>query len=864
MSNGSKHSGKRSPDNNIDISDLLMEADSENERDIAKGDERQRTKELEKTLIAESFSSGPKEDEENQEKKDDAETKRRFDAETIELIDKYSTKEIKDKKSDTQELREALARKLEDEKLRGYLTADIDTQAKKADDLRTKILGPGFPEESPDRDDGELRASGGEKRENILRDVSARFTEEEVEQQEFEQAEMFPLGDTMTIRNRENEYQYADYDRDYQDLGSRVVAGGIPESERDDGQVSFLSDETDVAPIGGEADPTDTNLGLAFDMMEDGSYRLDPAREKQILQSRKKKRRKKELYFEYTSKTQNPEMNGKLRAAKRHSVIRLLLTIFLTAVLCLMEFGPLFGFLLKTGDVNTGARIYILADLQLVFLCALVILPSIVKGLRGIASFRMNAESVLVFGLFFDLLYTAISVIRGPEIDRLGLYGAVLCYGCVCSAASTLLSDIRNERVFRVISTERLKYVAERLKPTAKESDEFGRYLDETSEMYTVKKAGFIDGFVGRTVKRPRSDDMFHVILPLILFGGFAIFAALLVMKRPLSEALRAFYAMIVTAVPSVSFFIISLPMFIANGRAKKYSAAFVGNAIAEEYEYARVLSFADTEVFPSNLVSIAGIKTYNDYRIDKIIPELAKCFSFLGGPLKKVTERMVDGPVERYESARVIENTHDGICVAMDGRLVFLGKRSFLLRYHFEAPTDPGDDAFEKKSGSVMFVGIDKHLAAKVQVRYGINPRFETLLRELYRAGLCLGVKTMDPNITNDLITRSVKFKKCPVSVLKQTNPKDISGESPSASSGIVCNSSLHNFLRMFAMSDKLRHVGRCNQIVALVSVVLSFLTIAFLAITGDLQAFGVLQAVIFQVCWQIPVWALSFAMIR
>ena len=40
--------------------------------------------------------------------------------------------------------------------------------------------------------------------------------------------------------------------------------------------------------------------------------------------------------------------------------------------------------------------------------------------------------------------------------------------------------------------------------------------------------------------------------------------------------------------------------------------------------------------------------------------------------------------------------------------------------------------------------------------------------------------------------------------------------------------------------------------------------LTIAFLAITGDLQAFGVLQAVIFQVCWQIPVWALSFAMIR
>ncbi|MBP5231217.1 MAG: hypothetical protein ILO68_05745, partial [Clostridia bacterium] len=576
------------------------------------------------------------------------------------------------------------------------------------------------------------------------------------------------------------------------------------------------------------------------------------------------KKKKQEPIFEYTSRTQNPELSGKLRAAKRKSLIRLLAVLLVAGIVGLMEFGPLFGFLLKTGDVNTGARIYMLIDLQLVFLCALCVLPSVVKGLKGIASLRMNADSILTFGLFFDALYTAVCVIRGPEIDRLGLYGTVLCFGCVCSAASELLRNAKDERVFYVIGTSRPKYVAERLKPTAKEAEEFGDYLSDVSEMYTVKRTDFVDGFAERTVARSRSEDLFHIILPLVLFGGVAIFAALLVMGRPFSEAFRAFYALIVISVPTTSFFMMTLPLFIANRRGRKCSAAFVGNAVAEEYENARVLSFADTEVFPSNLITVAGFKTYNDYRIDKVIPELAKYFSFLGGPLAKVLERMVDGQFERCESARVIENSADGICIAADGRHVFLGKRSFLRRYQFEAPAEPGDAAFEKDNGSLMYVVVDDRLAAKVQIRYRINPRFESLIRELYRAGLCLGVKTVDPNITNDLVMNAVKFKKLPIAVLKQTNPRDIAGESPRASSGVVCNSSLHNFLRMFALRDKIHHVGRCNQIITVVSVVLSFLTVAFLAITEDLPAFGVFQAVLFQLCWQIPVWVLSFAMIR
>lgn len=830
-----------------DISDILAEADEENERVRARSEERYSTKDLEKTRVVEEKTDEPGKVDKNTKTRD-------LNAETIELINKYSTREIKEEKSDTQELRDALARKLEDEKLKGYLNTNPGT-AKKIDDLRTRIC-------DADTLTDVYEGKSGKKKDPI--DISDRFSDEDSVPQndDFEQAEMFPLGDTLTIHEQESKTQYAEFDKDYQELGKKVVENGIPDSERDDGQLSFMADETDVAPINPEMDETEKNLRLAFDMMDDDTGSSDTRYTGRGMP--KKKKAKTEMLLEYTNRTQNEEISGKLKKIRVSSAIRLILAAVMAALLCWMEFGNLFNRFLVTGNVNIGARLYMVIDLQLVFLCALMVLPSLVRGLKGILSLHLTAESMLVFSLFFDAVYTVVAVVRGPETDRLGLYGVTIALSVLCLAVSNLMVASKNERVFQTISTKRPKYVAERIEPSAKEAAEFERYLYDESELYTVKKTNFVDGFSERTVKRSRFDDLFHVLLPLILFAGVAVFAAMLILGKNISDAFRAFYALIAVSTPTVGFFMLPLPLFAANRKGNKCSAAFVGNAIAEEYASAAVLSFADTEVFPSNLVSVTGVKTYEGYRIDIIIPELAKAFSYLGGPLAKVLDRMVDGQFEHYVTARVIESDADGIHVAIDGKHFYLGKRNFMKKRRFDnATADPGDDQYEKNSGSVMYVGIGDHLVSKIYVRYHINPRFETLLKDLYRADLCLGVKTMDPNITTALINSSVKFQKCPVSVIKQDNPKEISEETERTSSGIVCNSSLHNFLRMFALCDRVRHVTKCNAIITIVSVALSFIAVAFLAVSDDLQALGALQATLFQLCWQIPVWLLSFSMI-
>lgn len=847
LSDKRDENGKR---DEVDISELLREADEENEAARSLQEKRdEEKKRMTRTIVAPAVGADaePKPDDEQEKSRD-------LDAETIELIDQYSTREVRDEKSDTQELRETLARKLHGDKLLGYLDPGAQKGARKAEHLRDAI-----------RETEQMGADELEKRMSRS-DPSARFSDEEElpeEDETFGQEEMFPLGSDMTIKEEKRESRsHATFDRDYEKLGEKVIGGGIPSGADpdDDSQISFFPEETDVEPVQPEMDEREINLRLALDMMSDGDYDADAVLKERVTGKKKRTRTQQPLLL-YTSRSQNAEIDGKLKKAKQWELLRLAFAFAAALLLCWFELSGtdgVLGGLMQQG--TTGIRLYILIDLQLLFLCGLAVLPSMVRGVRGLVARKLVPESMLVCGMLCTALYAAVLIVRGPSADTLRLYGLPMAFAAVCAALANLQTASRNCHAFRVIASNRPKYVADRLQNAVKESEAFGRYLYEDSELYSVRRTEFVEGFSERVVRRSKYNDLFHFLLPLILFVSAVLFAVLLYLGRPFEEALRAFAALVAFSVPSTAFFMIPLPLTAATRKGKKCSGAFIGGTIAEEYAMASALSFADTEVYPSNMVNVTSVKTYGDYRIDKVIPEVAKVFSYLGGPLAKVTERMIDGQVEKPLSARVIENVADGICVAIDGKHIFLGKRSYLRRYRFEAPVDQGDDGYEKGVGSVMYVVIDEQLAAKFYIRYRINPRFEQLLQDLYRAGLCLGVKTMDPNITNELIAGSVRFHKCPIAVLKQDAPDEVVQNTERASGGVVCHSSLHNFLKMFSLCDKVRHVTKCNAIISTVSVVLSALAIVFLAVTGDLHSFGAAQAMLFQLCWQIPVWVLSF----
>ncbi|MBR2901381.1 MAG: hypothetical protein IKC39_03970 [Clostridia bacterium] len=827
-----------------DILSLLQEAEELNRADMGSSLSSRKT-ELENTVVASEEAP----------KKPHTKITKRINAETAELIDQYSTRKV-DPLSDTQKLRIKLAEQNENSELLGYLTEEnTATTSKRVEKLYEMI-----------NDARTLTLSDAEKVPPKGMDPR-RFSDEtpDIEPREYTQEQMFPLGDTLHFEAEADEHEVASFDSDYEKLTEKVTNRELSfeNEEVTEGQIQF---DDDNLPLMGEEDldETDINLRLAFEMMEDEDGALDKIAEKNRIKSRReRKEHEAETTLKYTAREQNAIVASRYRKRMRKSLIRIILVSLLSLGILFLELATkdstFHSDFTKQGSYGI---LYILIDLQLLFFIGLLMLDAIRDGISSLFKLQLNTNSLLAVSLFFATAYSLVLLFTEPQSPDIKLYNLPAAFASLCAAISYYMCARKDYRCFRIVASKRPKYTACELKGGTKEADEFYKYLLEDSDIYTVKRAGFVDGFIERTERRSKFEDVLNLIVPLIFVAGVALFITMSLMGNDMVDAYSAFSIIIAASIPATSFFMVTLPVISANKIGRKHSTAFIGNAIAEEYSTASVLSFADTEVYPANLVKITNIRMYGDNRIDAVITDLARLFSHVGGPLSKVLSATLSGQFEKPSMIRIIESANDGLCVAMDGHNYFIGKRSYMRRYRFEAPVDEGDEAYENGVGSVMYVIINEKLAAKLYIRYSINPLFDSLLKDMYKAGLCLGIKTLDPNINNDLINRAIKFRKCPISVLRATDSEDVAGEVARVDSGVVCNSTLHNFLKMFALCDKTRHLTKSNVIITVISVILSFLTVSFLAVTGAIGAITSLHAVAFQLFWLLPVWLISFLM--
>ena len=828
-----------------DILEILREAEAQNSVDM-KQKNFARDPMLEKTVVNDSPETPRKR----------TKVTRRINAETAELIDKYSEHKDERPMSDTQKLREKLKEQNANSELLGYLSEEnkpgnserVEKLYEMINDARTRTMSEG--EKQPPKG---ISAS--------------RFSDEAevVVEAEYAQEQMFPLGDTIHFDETDTDNDVSGYDEDYEHLSEKVAGREISfgNEEESEGQVKFDTDGDDLTLVNGEAlDETDINLRLAFDMMDDEDGALEKIAKKNR-EYRKSMAVSEDVSVKYTGREQNSLIAGIYRKRMRSALVRIIAVALFALGIMFLELATAdsaaHNEYIKQGPYGV---LYILIDLQLLFFIGIALMPAIKTGFKSIFRFRLNTESLLVVAIFFAAAYSLVHLFIDPNAADLKLYNLPAAFSALCYSVSSYMCARKDYKCFRILASKKPKYTACELTGGTREADEFYKYLFEDSDIYTVKRAKFVDGFVERTERPSKFESVFNFIVPTVFFAGVIIFVILNLMGNDVVSAYSAFSIILAASVPASSFFMISLPVISANRVGAKRSVAFVGNDIAEEYSSASVLSFADTEVYPSNLVKITNIRMYGDYRIDSVITDLAKVFGYVGGPLSKVLAATLSDAVEKPSMIRVIESTNDGLCVAMEGHNFFLGKRSYMRRYRFECPVDEGDEAYDRGVGSVMYVVIDEKLAAKLYVKYDINPLFDSLLKDMYKAGLCLGVKTLDPNINNEMINSRIRFRKCPISVLRGNSPEEVVAEVERINSGIVCNSSLHNFLKMFALCDKARHITKSNIIISVISLFLSFGAVAFLALTGGLAAITSLHAVAFQLFWMLPVWLISYLM--
>lgn len=773
--------------------------------------------------------------------------------EESELIDEYSGKAKTDPNMSTHRLQELLMAHSDDDKtLLEYFSKGSKRGSKQVDRIFAMIDGS-EPEES-------------------------RLSDEVPEKKKFVQEKLFSLGDTMQIEELPlDSGEKATFDEDFAALSSKINSGEIRidgDDEEDKNQLTLGVDEEDIPAEASDNGDKDKKLRMVFDMMEDGELpheEIVPQKDKEILEraasSKKTKKHRKKIKnkkeektaFEYKDREQNTEIATMLNRAVAISRLKLIGVLLLTGLIFYMELAK--GTSDRSAYLKPGrfGSVYILADLQLLFFAVMLMSESFLNGLRAFKNFRLTADSVMASSVIASSAFSLVSLAVNPTDPTLKLFNLVAAFALLASALVKYLQCKKDLNSFRIVAVKKPKFAAMSIDGSSGEAGEFAKHMNESSDIFTVKKASFISGFFARTTRRPKSDDIFNMLVPITFVVSVALFMLCYIMDGDSYEAYTAATLLFCAATPLTSYFMLSLPVIVACMNAKRYNGTFVGNAVAEEYADAAVLSFADTEAFLPHMVSVTGIKTYGDYTIDKVMTRLGMLFDYIEGPLKTVTANMLD-KVPKPDSIRLIDSAADGLYIVMDGTDYYLGKRSYMRHSRLDAPVDEADDVYSKNVGTVMYMAINDTVVAKIYVKYSINPEFDNLLKSMYRAGVCVGIKTLDPNINNELLQKSIGYKKCPVAVLKGGVPEEMNGTAECVDSGIISGSSLHNFLKMFILCDRTRHATKSNCIINIASMIMAAAVIAFLCVTGAAGDYGSTAVVLFQLLWLAPMSALTF----
>lgn len=773
-----------------------------------------------------------------------------------EVINEYSGKSKTDPKASTKRLRELLeAHSADDSALLSYFSSEKPRTGRQVDDIQA-ILDSNRPTVSVELDGG-------------------RLSDEMPEKESFVQEGLFGTADPVQPEEAPLESaEKATFDADFAALSDKINSGEISiEPEEDESQITLgIDDEPKAVSEADEENEKDQKLRMIFDMMDgsetasqkspdlDGSALFKKASSaKRVKKQRDKKQKAEAEAFEYTDRSQNAEIGAMLSRAVAISRFKFIGVLLVTVAVLLLESVT------YASDVTPYLRpgrygiIYILADLQLLFFIIMIMSQSFIKGLKAFAGFKLTADSVFSASAIGCGVLCLVAAFVDPTALELRLYNLTAACGATALALVRHLQCKKDLHCFRTVASKKPKFTANALNGNTPEASEFYKHLLESSELYTVKKAAFVSGFFKRLNRRPESEDIFNFLIPANFALSVALFLAAYLLNGDFYYAFSSAVLLFCAATPLTSFFMISLPVIAANISAKKHGAAFIGNAVAEEYADAAVLSFADTEAFLPHLVSITSIKTYGSYPIDKLITRLGMLFDYIEGPLKTVTAKMLDN-VPKPDSIRLIDCAADGLYIAMDGCDYYLGKRSYMRHCKLDAPVDETDEVYSKNVGSVMYMAINDTVVAKLYIKYGISAEFDELLRNMHRAGVCVGIKTLDPNINNELLQKSIKFKQCPVAVLKGGAPEEMNATVESIDSGIVSTSSLRAFLKMFILCDRARHATKSNVIINIAATVVAAFAIAFLSLTGEVQTYSSLHVALFQLAWLVPSAVMSF----
>ena len=454
--------------------------------------------------------------------------------------------------------------------------------------------------------------------------------------------------------------------------------------------------------------------------------------------------------------------------------VRLVSAVMLVLCALALEALPMFGIdvLARIGITQSFGRAVVAFILSSA--ATLIALPELGAAFGYLVKRKLHPELYLLISYAATLGYTATVCIRG-SVDY-PTFASVYCLGAYAVILAGYYRSIADFRGFKVISAKELhKTVLDRrlTRDLPRENLALDGAVDEYRSV-TVRpiKANFISDYFARSSvsAEDSSDTVIMTVLGLLLGAVSAVAAYFL--YSSVTTAVSYGVTIGASAVPLLTFVSHKLTFRFLGRELESDGGAFIGESSVYSIAGSDVITYADTEIFGKEDVSLKKVHLYGQgENMDKAVRQMCALFSVIGGPLEHHFSASMGRKVTPVANP-IVEV--DGISGILDGHSVSAGTEEYMRRHGIIIPADDvRTNAGGADSTRIMYGSEDGRVYVKLFIRYSFSEEFSMLMPYYKKYGIIPLIYTSDPNLDNGFL-KTLTMGEDLIRVMKQSDPTE------------------------------------------------------------------------------------------
>ncbi len=553
---------------------------------------------------------------------------------------------------------------------------------------------------------------------------------------------------------------------------------------------------------------------------------------------------------EYTSDDEEDDIKDRYRKEKKHIALRLGVSAFLFVLLAFCEMIYSFDSV-SIPYISEFLDVPLYYGLVSVLLMVVAVALSAKKLFLGIVGFfmsRPNYYSTVSFVFLVNLLYSILSITVFGD-DNMLMLNSIVIFGLLLDIVGEYFQISREMLTFKFVSDGRPKIALERLDITA---DTIKKQSFLTGNDFVIEDINFVGKYFERSAKSPQSYQVRYSYTMLTMLLALLVAVVAVIVTDDFAYFVFAFELSIMLSIPTQFMFLGSLPFYIVSGNLRELDSAIIGETIDDEYVGPHTVYMDDTEIFGKRGIRVLNLEPHNGFNIVDVNYYYLSIFMKLNSPLKnafgEVSEKM-----KLSDSVRFLSVYQSGIEALVDEKnRILVGKYDFMVEKGVQFGKCHDEKPIEKDDICVMYMSVNGAICAKMNLKYDIDHYFEQFADDMAENRVHVGVRTVDPNVTEAMIARLRGDNSESIKVMRPTF-NDLVPIERKSNSGIITAKNSHMIAQILAEGLKIKRTNSIMNILWIIYALVGLCSVIVISVFGVFDKVFPICIVGYQLAWII-----------